>query len=73
MSAIFYCDGPGCVKKERGIEISGDWSPPGDWSRNVIEETLFDACSERCMDNIVEANTPAEEETEEETESSEST
>lgn len=60
MSVIYYCDGPSCGNKVKGVEDSDSWRPPSTWSRNVIEDVIFDACGEACMDKITAVNEPAE-------------
>lgn len=62
MSVIFYCDGPSCGNKVKGVGDSDSWRTPSNWSRNIIEDVIFDACSEACMDKITAAHEPAEEE-----------
>jgi len=67
MSVIYYCDAPGCVKKEVGRSTPEGWTGPEGWLFDVGEEKVIDACSEDHYDKAIEAAYPPEPEAEEQT------
>jgi hypothetical protein len=58
MSVLYYCDGPGCVKKLPGRVTSEGWTGPEGWLFHHGEEKILDGCSEECYDKALEAAYP---------------
>jgi len=64
MSVIFYCDGPGCIKKAAGQIGPEGWDSPQDWSGISDGDKIYDLCSQRCSDMRkaeIDKNQPVEE------------